>query len=104
HPDKLAVQTRYLAENPDVAMLAGRIIHINGQKPECKPLNGHHVTQRLPLEKLVIRACFQTSSVLVRKQCLDEIGLFDTTLKTAEDRDLWIRLGARYGVHLMETI
>lgn len=33
-----------------------------------------------------------TSSVMVRRKCLDEVGFFDESLACSEDRDLWIRL------------
>ncbi|NJN64179.1 MAG: glycosyltransferase family 2 protein [Acidobacteria bacterium] len=36
-----------------------------------------------------------TSSVTVRKALFDDVGGFDTTLRSAEDRDLWFRLARR---------
>lgn len=36
------------------------------------------------------------SSVVVRKQCFEEVGVFDESLIASEDRDMWIRLSARY--------
>ena len=37
-----------------------------------------------------------TSTVLLRRECLDDVGPFDVTLKYGEDYDLWIRLASRY--------
>jgi hypothetical protein len=31
-----------------------------------------------------------------RRSCLDEVGLFDETLTTHEDWDLWIRMSRKY--------
>jgi cellulose synthase/poly-beta-1,6-N-acetylglucosamine synthase-like glycosyltransferase len=36
------------------------------------------------------------SSVLVRKSCFDEVGYFDTSLRTCEDFDLWLRISVKY--------
>jgi glycosyltransferase involved in cell wall biosynthesis len=53
------------------------------------------------------------SAVLVRRSCLDKVGLFDETLEFGEDWDLWIRLAQffefacvlrplfRYRIHTM---
>lgn len=36
------------------------------------------------------------SSAMVRRTCFEEVGLFDTQLITAEDREMWTRIAARY--------
>ena len=42
--------------------------------------------------------------VMHRKSCLDEAGLFDETLTTHEDWDLWIRLSRKYRFgHIRKT-
>lgn len=38
---------------------------------------------------------FATPSVLVQRSLLDEVGLFDESLRTGEDWDLWLRLSAK---------
>lgn len=40
--------------------------------------------------------------VLVRRRCLDEVGLFDPGVQTTEDWDLWIRLAERYAAGVIE--
>jgi glycosyltransferase involved in cell wall biosynthesis len=37
-----------------------------------------------------------TSSVIVRRQCLEKVGGFDETIRYAEDYDLWIRLARHF--------
>jgi len=36
------------------------------------------------------------SAVLVRRECLEKVGMFDENLHAAEDHDLWIRLAKYY--------
>ena len=38
------------------------------------------------------------SGALVRREAFDEVGFFDTSLKAAEDWDMWMRLAARYTI------
>ena len=38
---------------------------------------------------------FATPTVLVQRSLLDEVGLFDESLRTGEDWDLWLRLSAK---------
>lgn len=45
-----------------------------------------------PLVSLMRNNPFSTSAVVVRRERLMEAGLFDETLPSAEDYDLWIRL------------
>lgn len=40
--------------------------------------------------------------VLVRRSCFDTAGLFDTTLRSSEDRDMWIRIARHFGVYYVD--
>jgi len=42
------------------------------------------------------------SAVMMRKTLLDEVGLFDETLPACEDYDLWLRIGWKYPIHLID--
>jgi glycosyltransferase involved in cell wall biosynthesis len=45
------------------------------------------------IQELMINNVIGTcSTVMVRKSCFDAVGLFDETLKVAEDWDMWLRL------------
>jgi glycosyltransferase involved in cell wall biosynthesis len=48
------------------------------------------------LYQLMIKSPIHTSTVVIRKSCLDEIGLFDETISYMEDRDMWIRLSMKW--------
>ena len=39
---------------------------------------------------------FATPTVLVRRECFKEVGLFDASLRTGEDWDMWMRLAAHF--------
>lgn len=40
--------------------------------------------------------CLAHGSVMMRKQALDDIGIYDESIKRAQDYDLWLRLSEKY--------
>src|SRR5205823_5562394 len=96
HPRKLEVQLQYLSDHPETGIVGA--VSLRGPEKDWPALrvNSQVPSRRIALERLVIRTPFQTSSVVVRKSCLDVVGNFDTNLRNAEDRDLYIRIGSRF--------
>jgi glycosyltransferase involved in cell wall biosynthesis len=45
-----------------------------------------------------------TGTLLIRRECLDVVGLFDERLSMFEDFDLWFRLGARFPIAFMPEV
>jgi glycosyltransferase involved in cell wall biosynthesis len=45
---------------------------------------------------IAVRTLFAPSSVLARKSCFDAVGDFDPALRSVEDRDMWVRVAARF--------
>jgi GT2 family glycosyltransferase len=40
--------------------------------------------------------------VIIHREVFDEVGLFDESLPVCEDYDLWLRIGCRYAIGLIE--
>jgi glycosyltransferase involved in cell wall biosynthesis len=55
------------------------------------------------LYQLMIKSPIHTSTVMIRKTCLEQIGLFDETMSYMEDRDLWIRLSMKWDFEYIST-
>jgi hypothetical protein len=54
---------------------------------------------------LLLGPQFDLPTVIVRRDCLAQAGLFDPDLRTGEDWDLWLRLAAFYrGCHLPSAL
>jgi len=66
-----------------VDRLSNRIISAS---PRAEKLSGNLLYQ------LSMGSPIHTSTVLLRKRCIEKIGLFDETMSYMEDRDFWIRL------------
>lgn len=52
-----------------------------------------NVSTWLKQANLIAGSC---SSVLIKKECFDQIGLFDVALEACEDWDLWLRLSKHF--------
>jgi GT2 family glycosyltransferase len=99
-PRKLELQAKLLVENPRVGLVyTWRLL---------TDLEGHVLPQiQRPMHRgnvlgELLLGCFVVPSVvMVRREWLDRVGLFDTGLRTGEDWDLWLRLaiaGCRFEV------
>jgi glycosyltransferase involved in cell wall biosynthesis len=93
HPRKLELQVAHLRAHPDVGLVATDCF----TEPERKwPAVAEPVRAvRETLRRVVAPARFAPSSVLVRRECFDAVGLFDPTLRSVEDKEMWIRIAAR---------
>ena len=97
-PDKLQRQVEVLDKSkPNICgVYSNRLIidkltgNIISDNPGAGKLKGNLLYQ------LVIGNPIITPTVILRKRCLDEVGLFDETMSYMEDRDLWIRLSMNW--------
>ncbi len=70
---------------------------IYSDEPGTETLKGNLLPQ------LVIKNPIHTSTLMIRKSCLDQVGLFDETMRYMEDRDLWIRLAMKWDFEYIEV-
>lgn len=108
HPEKLAVQARYLEGHPEVALLASG--HLDVHTDEIGRVDWPRVdasreiaAHAVSFEELVVGSRFGSCGVVARKWCFDEVGFFDETLRSAEDVDMWIRIASRFPVAKQES-
>ena len=100
-PSKLKDQANEIESNP-----AAKFLHTN----EIWIRNGVRVNQMKKhkkyggyiFEKCLDMCRISPSSVLIKKDIFDEIGMFDETLKVCEDYDLWLRFASKYQVHFLD--
>jgi glycosyltransferase involved in cell wall biosynthesis len=51
---------------------------------------------RVTPDELILKQCFPPAAVMVRRDVFAEVGLFDQTLRHAEDHDMWLRILEKY--------
>jgi glycosyltransferase involved in cell wall biosynthesis len=103
HPRKLEFQVRYLTQHPQVGLVA--VDRLGEGAAHWPVLNGcvHPHARPVSLEELIIKPHFAPSGVLVRKECFARVGYFDTSLRNAEDYDMWIRIAASSPIVKLEV-
>lgn len=94
-PTKLEKQVSCLENNPQVALVHTNMGLIDWQGKSLgrvikSPAEGD------ALKKILQQNTVVTSSVMIRKFCLEKVGVFDINLRSSEDWDLWVRIAASY--------
>ena len=98
-PDKLGLQMELFQERPELGLVYTNYQYTDGSK--LLPL--HRGAQKVPFEGWVFRPLLRdnflaTSTVVVRRECLQQVGGFDPALEISEDYDLWLRVAREYPV------
>jgi glycosyltransferase involved in cell wall biosynthesis len=92
---KLEKQVRCLEENPAIGLVHTWIILIDEQgKSSGRVISSN--AEGNAWKQVVEHNPIQTSTVLVRRCCLETVGVFDQNLRSAEDWELWVRIASRY--------
>jgi glycosyltransferase involved in cell wall biosynthesis len=101
HSDKLQKQAEALKESPEHLLCHSNEIWIrNGRRVNAMDkyakYGGMIYQHCLPL------CCISPSTVLLSRELIEHVGLFDTNLPACEDYDYWLRLCAHYPVLLLD--
>lgn len=100
-PGKLSAQMEYLSMHPEIRICQTEEIwlrhgrRLNPKKYHKKP-HGHC------FHCLLDRCLVSPSAVMMHRSLFDEAGGFDEDLVACEDYDLWLRIGLRHPIGLVE--
>ncbi len=94
--DKLQSQYQALQNHPEAAVAYSWSDCIDESSRFLRPGSHTTLSGNVYPHILVNNFVENGSNVLVRRSIFAEVGLFDESLSAAEDRDMWIRLAARY--------
>jgi len=95
-PEKVADQVDLFESDAEVGLVLTdtRVINILTGRKHVISYDMKCITDPLPE---LARRCFPaTSSVMIRKQCFDQVGGFDERLTYGEDWDLYARIARKY--------
>lgn len=107
HPDKLATQIPAFTGRPEVGLGHCQSARID---ENSEPISEGPVVLRSRMRGDVRRGMLVgnlvpgTAGVVVRRECFDEVGLFDESLGGADDWDMWSRIAARYEFHYVSEV
>jgi glycosyltransferase involved in cell wall biosynthesis len=102
---KLERQIALLKQDPALGMVCSLCLlqEPGGEKPSAPasdtiPGSGN-------LFRHMVRNCFVlTPSVVLRRRCLEEVGLFNESLSVSEDFNLWLRIAARWKIAFLPEV
>ena len=99
-PAKLAAQTLFAAENPHLRVFQTEEIWLrNGRR--LNPKKCHTKPNGYCFDRLLERCLVSPSAVMIHRSVFDLVGGFDESLPACEDYDLWLRIGCRYPIGLL---
>jgi glycosyltransferase involved in cell wall biosynthesis len=109
-PEKLARQVAYLDANPGVGAVFGmpRVVDEAGRTLG----ESEHIFARVFTNQNRSRIgwlqhffesgnCLCHPTLMIRRRCYDEVGLYDPLLMNLPDFDMWIRICRRFDIHVM---
>lgn len=112
-PDKLEIQTAFMEQNRSIGLLFSDHEEFDREKILSRSFLAEktfrseiisHRPIREAFAKLVIENFISTPTVMVRRECLEKAGLFDESIRSVEDRDMWLRVSAHFGIACLPLI
>ncbi|WP_244972647.1 glycosyltransferase [Pseudomonas salomonii] len=109
--DKLAYQVKILREYPTIGATFGRARFVDkaGQPmdkssfPTGNIFDQDNRSQGLWLRRFFdLGNCICHPTMLIRKSCYDEVGLYSNRLRQLPDFDMWVKLVKKYDIHISE--
>ena len=100
--DKIKISAKALGKGSSEGMSCGnyRIYH-NRQKLR-PPFYGRPI--KIDHTALMRRNWVASGSVTVKRSVLDEVGVFDESLRVCEDYDLWLRISEKYKIKYIHDV
>ncbi len=99
--DKLKEQIRLMKGDPKIRVSYTDEVWIRGGK-RVNQGKRHRKYSGWILRKLLPLCLISPSSVMIERGVFEEVGLFDESFPVCEDYDLWLRIGSRMPIYLIE--
>jgi GT2 family glycosyltransferase len=103
YPDKLALQAEQLDHDPGLGMVYSYADYVDGEGRLLPGRAGTDVTSDPNPVGRILEFCHPPAmTTVIRRQCLQEVGYVDESLRACEDWDLWIRVFSRWKVGFID--
>ena len=91
HAQFLEILVPFLDRDPGLVLLGSGCAC--SSEYSSVPVDGRkQVLSAVPVDSFLTSHPISPSAVLIRRTIFDTVGLFDTNLRSVEDRDMWIRI------------
>ncbi|WP_456369669.1 glycosyltransferase family 2 protein [Thermodesulfatator atlanticus] len=101
-PKKLEMQVLFFKKHPEAVAVQTEEIWIRRGR-RVNPRRRHQKPSGFFFDRALELCLISPSGVMLKRDVLYEIGLFDESFPVCEDYELWLRLLARYPVFLIKT-
>ncbi len=107
-PEKLEIQLEAFGESEDIGVVFSYQHVIDGEGREVKDdpivdwFTVSYKTKEEIFPALFERDFLSVPTALIKTECFKRVGLFDESLKTAQDYDLWMRILKDYDMRLVK--
>jgi len=91
--NKLESTVGYIHKNDDIDLVCHSLIVKDGSKENLMDPSKYFNNKINPFLSMYRESCLYTSALTIKKDILYQAGLFDDKLLSAQDYDLWLRLG-----------
>ena len=93
-PDKLQLQMEHFNENPQIGLVYAKYTSFrDGKKLRTKPEKGY---SGWIFKELIAKSFIQTSTVVVKRECLDAVGPYDETFSLGDEYDMFLRIARKF--------
>ena len=101
-PGKLRAQVAYMDAHPELGICQTEEIWIRDGR-RVNPRRRHRKTAGMFFERSLELCLVSPSAVMLRRELFEAAGGFDEDLPACEDYDLWLRIGRRHPVGLIDA-
>jgi len=93
-PDKLKLQMECFNENPHAGLVYAKYTSFRDDKElRTKPEKGY---SGWIFKELLAKSFIQTSTVMVKRECLDTVGPYDETFVLGDEYDMFLRISKKF--------
>ena len=93
-PDKLQLQMEHFNENPQIGLVYAKYTSFrDGKELRTKPEKGY---SGWIFKELLSKSFIQTSTVVVKRECLDAVGPYDETFSLGDEYDMFLRISKKF--------
>ncbi len=98
---RIEEQVQYMNENPHVGLLGSFYCLINEEGEVIRQVSPPTSTSQLKKMLITSGTPFRHSSVMIKRECLNEVGTYNENFEQGQDNELWIRIASKYSVNIL---
>ncbi len=105
-PWRLEESLKAFEDRPRVGLSYGmiRCIDQDGKLKDWQDRKQKNGEGRIARHIYTRKVHLPTPTITFRRECVEQVGLFDETMRATEDRDMWLRIALKYEVWFVNCV